>query len=254
MIRNLRVCTFLLACSTSLFAGEPVTTLASEFEIRHDLFARSTSLATLSPSNLQIQEPGAKKKSPALAALYSLLIPGLGEYYAEGFGSGKFFSIAEGALWLTYATFDIYGSEQRSDSRTFAASHAGINPAGKDDEFFVDIGNFANTQEFNNKRLRERDLNRVYNDAAYQWSWDSDASRLQFKDIRNSGENALNNRKFVVSAIIINHIASAINAARAAISYNKSMSEQMGEVQFKADVLGGYSNPHGIMLTVTKNF
>jgi hypothetical protein len=254
MIRLLCVCTLILASSNLLVAAETERRYLTEPEIRHELFAGSAQVTASTPLFFQTLVPGAKKKSPALAAMYSLLVPGLGEYYADGFGSGRFFLIAEGALWLTYATFDIYGTEQRDDSRAFAVSHAGIAPAGKDDQFFVDIGNFSDTDEFNDKRLREHDLSRVYNDAAYRWSWDSDASRLQFKDIRNSGENALNNRKFVVSAIIINHIASAINAARVAISHNKNLNEQLGAVQFKADVLGGYANPHGILLTVTKNF
>ncbi|MBI5473620.1 MAG: hypothetical protein HY961_14870 [Ignavibacteriae bacterium] len=253
MIRISGVCTLFLLSSTLLFAAEPARRFTNEYEIRRDLFAQTSSFLTPSMPSLQTQDV-VKRKSPALAALYSLLVPGLGEYYADGFGSGRFFLIAEGAFWLTYATFDIYGAEQRGDSRAFATTHAGIVAAGKDDQFFVDIGNFANTQEFNDKRLRERNLERVYNDPAYRWSWDSEASRLQFKDVRNSGENALNNRKFVVSAIIINHIASAINAARCAISYNKNIEQQSGALQFKADVLGGWANPHGIVLTVSKSF
>jgi hypothetical protein len=63
-----------------------------------------------------------------------------------------------------------------------------------------------------------------------------------------------NNRKFVVAAIIINHVASAINAARSAIAYNKEISDPVGELLFKADVMGGIEHPHGVMLTVSKNF
>ena len=61
-----------------------------------------------------------------------------------------------------------------------------------------------------------------------------------------------NNRRFVVGAIIINHIASAINAARSAISHNKKINRALDELSFKAEVMGGFSNPHGILLTVTK--
>jgi hypothetical protein len=250
-------CVFVLAffISTSLLAGEPTQRLATRFEIQQDLFAHSKKADELSSLNFQMQELGGKKKSVGLAVMYSLLLPGLGEYYAEGYGSGKYFSIAEGALWLTYATFDIYGSSLRDDARSFAVAHAGVKPLGKNDQFYVDVGNFLDTQEFNEKRLREREPERLYDvNAGYAWRWDSDVARAQFKEARLAGESVLNNRKFVVTAIIINHLASAINAARVAISRNKDMNDQIGELQLKADVMGGWANPHGVMLTVSKQF
>ncbi len=63
-----------------------------------------------------------------------------------------------------------------------------------------------------------------------------------------------NNRKFVVLAVLVNHVASAINAARAAIAHNKEVDNSLGDLQFGARVLGGWEQPHGIMLTVAKGF
>jgi hypothetical protein len=250
MFRTSCVC-ILLIIAGSLSAEDKRS--LTHFEIQQDLFSAR---ADLSAINLQIQELRDKKKSPALAAIYSLLLPGLGEHYAESWaGTGKFFSGLEGLLWLGFATVDIYGSSLKDDARGFAVAHAGVNPAGKDDDFFVDVGNFMNTQDFNNKRLRDREAERLYDvNAGFAWQWDSDANRSLFKETRISSENVLNNRKFVVTAVIINHIASAINAARLAISYNKSINDQVGELQLKADVMGGVWNPHGVMVTLQKNF
>ncbi|MBX2989769.1 MAG: hypothetical protein KF749_01230 [Bacteroidetes bacterium] len=242
-----------------LSAGQPE--LSGRFAIQQDLFASSNPNAGFGTLNLQNQESARKKKSVGLAALYSLLLPGLGEYYADGFSSGKYFSIAEGALWLTYITFDVYGASLKDDAIRFAAANAGIDPIGKDDQFFIDIGNFLNTAEFDEKRNRERDPQRTYgNRAGYAWNWgpaespQSDINRALYKDQRVSGENMLNNRKFVVAAIVINHVASAINAARIAISYNREIRDELTQYQFKADVLGGFTNPHGVLLTVSRNF
>jgi hypothetical protein len=63
-----------------------------------------------------------------------------------------------------------------------------------------------------------------------------------------------NNRKFVFAAILINHVGSAINAVRAAIIHNKAVSDAVGELDIRADVLGGWARPHGIMLTLTRKF
>lgn len=240
---------------SSLSAGEQPNRLSSRFEIQHDLFLWSERQDTPSDLLMQTEELSRKKKSVGLAAIYSLVLPGLGEYYAEGFGSGKYFAIAEGVLWLTFATLDIQGNSLRDDARSFAVTHAGIIPVGKNDQFYVDIGNFQNTQEYNDKRLRERNPNRLYDAmGGYGWAWNSDAARAEFKETRIAGENVLNNRKFVVLGLVLNHIASAINAARSAISYNKESGDQMGELHFKADVMGGLANPHGVMVTVSKGF
>ncbi len=236
-----------------LFADEPRP--VNRDAIRQDLFSARTPAVRPTVLPLQAEDSGPKKKSPALAVLLSLAVPGLGEHYAGDFGGGKYLVVAEGALWLTYATFHVYGNSLRDDARAFAAIHAGFTPAGKDDQFYVDVGNFLNTQEFNDKRLRERSPERVYDpQAGFSWQWDSEANRAAFREKRISAETVLDNRKFVVAAIIVNHIVSAINAARLAISHNNALRESLGALDVQADVMGGLTNPHGIRLIVTKSF
>ncbi len=225
---------------------------ASRFEIQQDLLSRASYEGATLPS-LRASDEAAKKKT-GLAAIYSLLIPGMGELYAKSFESGKYFLIAEGTLWLTYATFEIYGNQLRDDSRAFARAHAGITVEGKDDQYFVDIGNFINTDEYNQKKLRDRDYDKVYDDPRDAWQWDSPLSRATFRDQRIGSENLYNDRKFVVAAILVNHVASAINAVRAVILYNKALDEAVGSLDVRARVLGNALQPYGIMVTLTKTF
>lgn len=198
-----------------------------------------------------LQDVAADRKSPALAAVYSLLVPGMGELYAGEFSSGKYFAIAEGALWLTFTIFEVHGNSLRDDSRAFAIARAGVDPLGKDDQFYVDIGNFLDIREFNEKQLRDREPERLYDPAAgYSWQWGADADRAQYRAQRIDAETMYNNKKFVVAAVIINHVASAINAARTAIAHNADLAD----LSFHAEVMGGLARPHGIMVTVTKGF
>lgn len=244
----------LLLCGTSLLCAQTASTPLSRHEIQRQLFSTPLVQSEFSvfPDEFQGER---RRKKVGLAALYSLLLPGMGELYAENFGSGKFFLAAEGVLWLGYAGLEMYGNAVRDDARAFAASRAGVNPAGKDDQFWVDIGNFTDTQSYNEKKARDRAADRLYDpNAGYLWKWDSDASRATFKNDRIASENLYNNQKFVVVAVLINHVASAINAARAAISYNKSLEQGMGDLQIKAGVLGGVANPHGVLLTFSKPF
>ncbi len=197
-----------------------------------------------------------EKKSTGLAALYSLLLPGMGEVYTGSFSSsGKYFLLAEGILWLTYAAFDVYANSLRDDARTFSATYAGVNLAGKNDQFFVDVGNFNSVDEYNRKKLQDRQPEKLYDPAAgYGWQWDSDASRKTFDARRVSAEQMYNNQKFVIAAVLVNHLASAINAGRAAVVHNSAIDAALRDVEFGARVLGGVENPHGIMVTVQKGF
>jgi len=257
MVTTSRALILLMLLAPCLHAGEKAGPYRSTYQTQLALFGPSAGL--LRPDTIPFQQtlsvdPGAKK-SVGLAVLYSLLLPGMGELYAGNFNTGRYFLGAEGALWLTYAGFGIYGNGVRDDARSFAVVHAGVNTAGKDDQYYVDIGNFISIDEYNQKKLRDRSLDKVYDPAlGYSWQWDSDASRAAFREQRITSETAYNNMRFVVAAILINHVASAINAARATISYNNALAQPLGDLRFSAGVLGGLAHPHGIMLTVAKDF
>jgi hypothetical protein len=257
MVAIPRSIVLLTLVSTFAVAGERGSAPPTRYQTQLSLFGVSPAgfpSDTVPPQSSALPaQPG--KKSVGLAALYSLLLPGMGELYAGGFSSGRYFLAAEGLLWLTYIGFDVYASSVRTDARTFAVSHAGIDPAGKQDQYYVDIGNFMNIDEYNQKKLRDRDLALVYDPAAgYAWQWDSDASRANFKDLRIKSDQVFNNMRYVGAAILVNHIASAINAARTAIAHNNALASPLGDLQIGARVLGSASAPDGLMITVVKGF
>lgn len=247
---------FSLLVSAASFAQDPAASFASRYESQLHLLGDTHTGISAQTSASTIQESASqKKKVVGLAAIYSLLVPGMGELYADGFGSGKYFLAAEGVLWLTYAAFEMHGNALRDDARTYAISRAGINPHGKNDQFFVDIGNFLTVHDYNEKQLRDRELRKVYDpNAGFAWRWESDAARAQYRAQRIDAETMFNNKKFVVAAVIINHVASAINAARSAIAYNRAIEDALGDLHIQADVWGGLANPHGIVVTVSRNF
>jgi hypothetical protein len=199
--------------------------------------------------------PAEVRKSPGLAVIYSLLLPGMGEWYTGDMSSGKYFLIGEGVLWLSYAAFEISGNDLRDASRSFAVSHAGVNTSGKDDQYFIDLGNFLSIDDYNAKKLRDRDIAKLYDPAAgYAWQWDSDAARAAYRSDRVRSETMYNSRKFVGAAILINHVASAINAARAAISHNSAIGAVLKDVLVGVRVTGPAGRPDGMEMTITRTF
>ncbi len=257
MVKVVHVVALFLLAATTAVAGEPAPAFHTQFEARQAFFGigKITTGPVFAEPQDQLLPTQDEKKSVGLAVLYSLLLPGMGELYAGSFKSGRFFLVAEGALWLTYAGFDIYGTSIRTDARSFAKVHSGLDPSGKNDQFYVDVGNFLSVDEYNEKKLRDRTPELVYDPAAgYAWQWDSDANRSTFRELRVSSDNVLNNMRFVVAALIVNHVASAINAARLAVAHNAALSAPLGDLQIGAGVMGGLDAPHGIVLTVVKGF
>lgn len=194
-----------------------------------------------------------EKKNVGLAVFYSLLLPGMGELYVGEYAVGKYFTIAEGMLWLTYASFETYGTWLRDDARDFARTHAAIQTEGKDQQFFVDIGNFLTVRDYNERKLRDREPEKLYDVNTHYWEWASDADRASYRRQRIAHDRMFNNNKFVVAAVIVNHIVSAVNAGRLAIGHNRRLA-QTSFIDIHASVLGTVDSPHGIQISFSKSF
>jgi hypothetical protein len=189
-----------------------------------------------------------KKKNTGLAIIYSLLLPGMGELYADGYQSGKYFTIAEGALWGAYIGVNTYGNWQKNRYKSFAAANGDVNIDGKDDEFFATIGEYLNVEQYNNEKLLERNFFDMLDETKYYWKW-SPEDRKAYRNMWVSSEEAFNNLRFVVGALIINRIASAVNAVRLVSAYNKRQSEELSW-----NVYAGIENPINLPSYFTINF
>lgn len=223
---------------------------------RRDFFPLQGQAAAAAPAHdelLQTTRSG-ERKSVGLAAIYSFLLPGMGELYVDEYGMGKYFTVAEGAFWVALAGVDLHANSLQDDARRYAAQHAGTRFEGKDDQYFVDISNFNTVYEYNEQVLRDRDPQKLYNPVSSDyWSWDSEANRSQYRDERISAEKMFNNTRFVAAAIAVNHVVSAINAARLAFSHNRNL-DKADLLDIKAGLLGTMARPDGIVLTVSRRF
>jgi TM2 domain-containing membrane protein YozV len=164
-----------------------------------------------------------ERKNPGLAVLFSLVIPGTGEWYAGNISTGKYFLGSELTLWLSVYGFYSYGSWLKNDAKSFARVQAGVDWSDKDDQFFVNVGNFISREEYNEKKMRDRDIRALYTDASYEWTWETDEMRREFRELRVRSDKMFNAIKFVGVAIVANHIASAVIAGYSARQYNENL-------------------------------
>ena len=177
------------------------------------------------------QEENNGRKSVLLAVASSLILPGMGELYAGNFDAGKYNFIADGVLWLGYAGVLTQSGWIRRDARAFAVEHSGAMFDGKNDQYEVNLGNFMTTEEYNQAKLRNRELDLLYTAPQYLWQWDSDGNRARFKDLRIRSDEWRQASGFIVAALVVNRIISAFAAGRMVSRINREF-----DVEPDADV------------------
>jgi hypothetical protein len=96
----------------------------------------------------------------------------------------------------------------------------------KSAEYFANISDYINIDEYNRTKGLERDFNNLYNTKKDYWKWSGTGQMTEYRNMWESSEQAYNNVRFAVGALIINRIISAIDAALLVRSYNKNLSEQ----------------------------
>jgi hypothetical protein len=186
-----------------------------------------------------------------------LVVPGMGQVYSNRFDVGKYYMISEASLWLGYAAFTIYGNWLLDDAYNFAAVHAGITNEGKerDDKFYTDISNYENYVEFNNEQLIYGEYEKLYlPENGYYFWWDKVENRKKYREDRLAGDRIKNDRLFIVGAILVNHVISAISAIVLTNNYNKEITKGSGGYVLNADVMKLGNRVDGVKLKLTKWF
>jgi len=144
--------------------------------------------------------------------LKSVILPGWGEHSLGYKTRGYVMNSSELGLWVGYAALIFMGQSAEKDMMAYAATHAGIDPSGKDNFYFTDIGNYSNIHEYNDQKLRYRQFTSLYPETAeYSWAWDSDYAREKFDKLRYKSQQTLHIATFALGGLILNRIVSMID-------------------------------------------
>ncbi|MDD5606888.1 MAG: hypothetical protein PHY57_00095 [Ignavibacterium sp.] len=197
----------------------------SFYELKNDVINQIQNSDT--ETNPVFNDEVKKKKSTGLAIIYSFLLPGMGELYAGSYDTGVYFTIAEGALWGTYIGMNMYGNWQKDRYISFAQANAGITTDAKDEDYYATIGEYLNIEQYNNDKAFERNFSQMYNTEKFFWKWNSSEDRKAYRSMWVSSEQTFNDLRFVVGAMLVNRIISAINAVRMVSKYNKSLEQEI---------------------------
>jgi len=222
--QKLLILLILLVLSVPLAAQESTITIPFKESSRYTL-----SQLWLENNSLPFQEKDVKnleRKSASKAFFYSLLLPGTGEAYVGEKTQSKIFLGIEIIAWGLVVANMINVDRRQDDYKNFAVQHASVIRNGKGDQFWIDIGKYDTIFEFNEQRIRERDIDALYpENRIWFWSWDNTENRFFYDSKRIETREIEQTRLYFFGAIALNHLVSAINALRLANSYNRKLEE-----------------------------
>jgi TM2 domain-containing membrane protein YozV len=166
------------------------------------------------------------QKSPGLAVLMSLVLPGSGEFYMGRRGQATAFFSSEIVLWTGLLFNTLYADHLKDEYRTYAVQYAGVQLQGKDKQYWIDIGKYNSLYDFNEQRRRDRFFSALYpEDGNYFWLWDEENNRLRYDGKRIRAQEISNQDVYFYASILLNHLVSGINALRLARKHNRQLIE-----------------------------
>ena len=217
-----------------------------------------------------------EKISGFRAALYSAVIPGAGQFYAESYWRAAIYATLEVAVWTTYIVYNSKGSDKDKQMRSFGDDHwseqkywskiyyesrqaklNNIDGFADLPDYQYDMGtNYLieyNSNVINELRKYEGRLDyshslpsthtQQYYEMIYKYpeqfanGWsdailnykyapnasDLPATAINYRYLRNLTEEYYDVATAASMAAIVNHVISALDAALAAKSYNRSL-------------------------------
>jgi hypothetical protein len=183
--------------------------------------------------------------STSKAVLYSLLLPGLGDWQLGNRGRAAAFFAVEGAIWISYATFEVQGGQREDEYQSLAVQFAGVTRTGHSDEYYAELREYDNSEQYEAAvkldgrielataggltAIGAEALEQYYTDHRVSdfepWQWSSLDRRLQYSEVRSSSKTSYRRADYMLAAAAANRLVSAVFAFASARSVNRALAE-----------------------------
>ncbi len=208
--------------------------------------------------NSQRSTDNAEKKSIVKAALYSALLPGLGEYYVGNRRKARVFFAVEAVTWIGYLSYKVYGNWKEDDLIRFASEYANANLEGKSQEFQDWVGFYDDIDQYNSLgRVQDQDRPYLVDNSENHWRWQSDNDKANYRDLKNSSREAFRRANFLVGLAVVNRIVSIIDAVRDAKRSNSEIKDAdfslVGKIRYRLEI-HPFSNSKPVSFALVAHF
>ncbi len=172
-------------------------------------------------------ESSYRKRSAFTAVALSTLLPGAGQWYIGNKREARLFLGAEAGIWASFAALKVYAGWKQDDVERFATRHAGVNGIEQDEQFFRQLTFYSSREEYNSLgRAFNPDLPFIDDTPETDWNWDSQESRLTFRQLFNDQNSADRNADFMFIAAVVNRLTSAALAWRSSKKHNNRLGNE----------------------------
>jgi hypothetical protein len=204
--------------------------------------------------------------SPTRAVLYSLLLPGLGDYALGNKSRASAFFIAEGVIWISYAVFQVQGHQREDEYQSLAVRFAGVGSTGHSDEFYATIRDYDSSEDYEaDVKIEGRfaigdpagidpdALDRYFAEnrvSDYEpWQWESVERQLQYSEVRSASKTSYRRADYMIAAAAANRLVSAVVAYAAARGARAPR-----EVGYRFDVTPSSAGGLDVSVVLTRSF
>ncbi len=254
----LPICVTAQAFANSLNAVERVlsqpTTLHALLQSRVDPPVLADNGIVRTVQSFEFDEEDENKVSVTRAVGLSILLPGAGHWAMGSRGRAGIFFGTEALSWAAFGYFKTVQHQKEGDFELYARTYAGIDPSGKDDEFYRTLTFYMSRDQFNDEG-RLIDPSRPYypDDPQWDWQWESEAAMARYRNIRNQSNIAEDRARLSLGAALLNRLVAAADAWRTARAINRQA--RMETASWKVRVKGkpSMSNP-GFTILFAKKF
>jgi hypothetical protein len=216
-------------------------------------FSQSPFLAQETPTTMggdNVDIYGFKGKSLKRAFVYSLLIPGTGEFYAGSKIKAVAFFGLDVALWAFYFNYHRKGTDKESEYRDFADQHWSEEDyiswlveewgiTSDTEPYYVD--SLTGERDYFTHHLPSSKTGQYYEMIGkyeqFSYGWDDfgdsySVDRETYLDMRHDANNLLNKATYSAMFSLANHFLSAFDAAISVRRYNKK-GEKFSQIEVK---------------------
>lgn len=179
-----------------------------------------------------------KVHSTKLSLAMSALVPGSGDMYAGNYAKGGLAIFREVALIATLFHFNNQADSFDNSAKKFANNITGA-PMNSNSEYYDLLAQQVSCSQFNeNVRLNAQnyygygtqgyyDFVETYSINEEQaWDWESSQNLKKYKNYRAQKQKNNQNASFVIGALIVNHLYSAISTAITTSNNNKKFRDK----------------------------
>lgn len=212
-----------------------------EFSLRHIPEALPLPSAMTAANAGWNDEPGArwqqqadlepeKELSATKAVLYSLLLPGLGDWYVGEKNRAKSFFIVDATLWIAFIAFQVQGHDLENSYQELAQAAAGVSSTGHSEDFYSTVGQYNSSDDYEAYFKKESRLE-LWPDVGYdalesyyiqnrvtdfeEWAWESFDVRVDYRQQRSASKVAYRRSSYVLAAAALNRVVASMFAYQA---------------------------------------